>query len=91
MNKLENEKMLFAVSQRGEITNLVNKISGHNYISQPKVFWKLIYRTTSDQEIPIFAHNQSPQIEIAGDKLNVSYQGLVDGAARRNISLSACS
>ena len=88
MVKLENEKMLFAVSQRGEITHLVNQISGHNYISQPRHFWKIIYRTTSDQEFPIFADNQSPRIELADGKLTVSYQGLVDGAARRNISLS---
>lgn len=90
MFRLENKKLLFAISERGEVTHLVNKVNGKNAISTPRPFWKIIYRTTSDQEFPIFAHLQTPQLSISGGKLEVGYRGLVDGVNRRDISLDFC-
>lgn len=88
MYSLENDKLLFSLSPAGEITHLVNKASGRNIISTPRVFWKLIYRTTSDQEFPIFAENQVPNIDAADQQMSVSYRMLRDGSLVHDIDLT---
>ena len=41
---LENNQVRFALSERAEIVQFQNKITGHEYIAQPRGCWTLILR-----------------------------------------------
>jgi hypothetical protein len=88
MFKLENDKILLILSDKGLITSFKNKVTGNEYIYPGEDVWRLfLYEGEPGKpkvgtmpycwEIPVYSKEQKPEIEKEGDNLlKVIYNGV---------------
>lgn len=88
MHILENEKISLSLSDKGLITSLKNRATGHEYITYPEEdTWRLIlYEGEVGKpkvgtmpycwEIPIYSKDQKPLITSRDNTLTATYEGL---------------
>ena len=73
---LQNDKVKVVVGKGGELVELRNLTTGHNYASGGYL-WRLYYDTHEEQEIEIIGGDSKPQIECDGKSIVLNYDKLV--------------
>jgi hypothetical protein len=81
MLTISGKSMEWSISSGGEVCSFYNKASCHEYVYLPGYFWKLIYATETNLEIPMFSTGQEYSIEQliddqGRDSVILSYRGL---------------
>ena len=90
--ELRNDKVKVVVGKGGELVELVNLTSGHNYASGGYL-WRMYYDTHDEQEIEIIGGEQSPKVKCDGKAISLEYDKLsvrgvkVDMALRLTITI----
>ena len=90
--ELRNDKVKVVVGKGGELVELVNLTTGHNYASGGYL-WRMYYDTHDEQEIEIIGGEQSPKVKCDGKSISLEYDKLsvrgekVDMALRLTITL----
>ena len=89
---LKNDKVQLSVSKKGELVELRNLTTGHNYASGGYL-WRMYYDTHDEQEIEIIGGEQSPKVKCDGKVISLEYDKLsvrgekVDMALRLTITI----
>ena len=73
---LQNDKVKVVVGKKGELIELCNLTTGHNYASGGYL-WRMYYDTRAEQEIEIVAGDQSPKVSCDGKQIVLCYDKLV--------------
>ena len=76
---LKNDKVQLSVSKKGELVELRNLTTGHNYASGGYL-WRMYYDTHDEQEIEIIGGEQSPKGK--GDGKVISLENTAHGSTR---------
>ena len=90
--ELRNDKVKIVVGKGGELVELVNLTTGHNYASGGYL-WRMYYDTHDEQEIEVIGGEQSPKVKCDGKSISLEYDKLsvrgksVDMALRFTITL----
>lgn len=74
---LRNDKVAVAVDKEGNLTELRNLSTGHNYASGGYL-WRMFYDSHDEREIQIVPWQQKARVESNGTSITISYPKLVD-------------
>ena len=74
---LRNDKVAVAVDKEGNLTELRNLSTGHNYASGGYL-WRMFYDSHDEREIQIVPEQQKARVESNGTSITISYPKLVD-------------
>ena len=83
---LQNDKVKVVVGKGGELVELRNLTTGHNYASGGYL-WRMYYDTHDEQEIEIIGGDTKPQVECDGKTVVLSYDKLVVRGKKVDIKL----
>lgn len=86
---LENEHIKVSFTSQGIIENLVNKRTGHNYVTERKnlLGWKLVVPKGDWLDFPIEAINQDSRINACSSRVLIKYDHLKTSNGTVNINL----
>lgn len=84
---LQNERLLVQFDERGNLTQLVNRQTGHNYASGGAL-WRLQYDTKTRRDIEVTPAANRPVIEQRGLSILIRYSGLVADGNSLSMALS---
>lgn len=73
---LQNDKVKVVVGKKGELVELRNLTTGHNYASGGYL-WRMYYDTHDEQEIEIVGGEQTPKVEQKDGAISLAYNGLL--------------
>ena len=74
---LRNDKVAVAVDKDGNLTQLTNLSTGHNYASGGYL-WRMFYDSHDEREIQIMPEQQKAHVECDGSSIVISYPKLTD-------------
>ena len=74
---LRNDKIAVAIDKDGNLTELTNLTTGHNYASG-SYLWRMFYDSHDEREIQIMPDQQKARIESDGTSITISYPKLTD-------------
>ena len=84
--ELRNDKVKVVVSKGGELVELVNLTTGHNYASGGYL-WRMYYDTHDEQEIEVIGNENKPQVAYDGKSIVLNYDKIVVRGEKVNMSL----
>ena len=83
---LQNDKVKVVVGKGGELVELRNLTTGHNYASGGYL-WRMYYDTHDEQEIEIIGGDTKPQVECDDKSVVLSYDKVVVRGKKVDIKL----
>ena len=83
---LQNDKVKVVVGKSGELVELRNLASGHNYASGGYL-WRMYYDTKAEQEIEVVGGDTKPRVECDGKSIVLNYDKLVVRGEKMPIKL----
>ncbi|MBQ2026494.1 MAG: hypothetical protein II214_01175 [Alistipes sp.] len=83
---LRNDKVKVVVGKGGELVELVNLTTGHNYASGGYL-WRMYYDTHDEQEIEVIGGENKPQVAYDGKSIVLNYDKIVVRGEKVNMSL----
>ena len=83
---LQNDKVKVAIGKKGELIELRNLATGHNYASGGYL-WRLYYDTHEEQEIEVIGGEQTPKVEQLEDAISLVYNNLMVRGESKDMQL----
>ena len=84
--ELRNDKVKVVVGKGGELVELVNLTTGHNYAAGGYL-WRMYYDTHDEQEIEVIGGENKPQVAYDGKSIVLNYDKIVVRGEKVNMSL----
>ncbi len=83
--ELCGKNISFIIDESGRVCSFYNRMTGHEYISIPGWFWKMIYQEGERLEIPIYSTGQEFTAVCRGNTLELVYKRIK--ADDRNLNI----
>ncbi|HTN39445.1 MAG TPA: DUF6259 domain-containing protein [Arachidicoccus sp.] len=83
---IENRAIQLSIDRQGNLVSLKNLQTGFNYASG-KPLWRLYFDNKEQKGNEVIAKGNTPEIIKNGTEISISYQSLVIGGEKLNISL----